>query len=154
MRRPATKNTASRMPITIHIVNSVLVMLTLAPTIGSGSWTAPSATGGQMTCGAGNSRLAMIRSPMPVIGSPGSPIGNGGTTIEATTSSAITATISSRMFRRRLDFGFGGRWQRRALARLRRPRLARRPRWPGAGQSTPFLRIGSGGGRRARVFSP
>ena len=88
--------------ITIHIVNSVLVMLTSAETIGSAC---ASPLGDQRTCGAGNSRLAMIRSPMPVIGLPGSPIGNGGTTMDATTSSAITAAISSRMFRRRLDRG-------------------------------------------------
>ena len=102
---------------------------------------------GQTTCGAGNSRFAMIRSR------------DAAARLARLADPSGTAAEDEGGDVEGDDRGTG----RSEALRLRRPRappraqarsrLARRPRWPVAGQSTPFLRIESAGVRRARVVS-
>ena len=72
--RPRVARKASTMirAITIHIVRSGAVMLGWKNTIGAGSGGLAGARS-QTTYGAGSSKLALIRSAMPLTGVPGLP---------------------------------------------------------------------------------
>src|SRR6266508_1907418 len=96
MPRVHMKTRASTTSMTSQVVKMGAEMLGWLNTMAfgpTGSFGAKSHT----TCGAGSSRFALMRSAMPLIRWPGSPLGNGGMRKKARTSRTMTAITSHTM---------------------------------------------------------